>query len=286
MPDFGAVERSGKLLVTREVLRLWKRQGHRALVFTQTRQMLDILEDMMKSEGFQYLRLDGTTSIPRRLPILDEFNENPEYTVMIMTTRAGGIGVNLTGANRVLLYDPDWNPNVDSQAKERAYRIGQKKHVTIYRLITRGTIEEKVYHRQVFKQMLTNRVLKDPKQTQLFKKSELYDLFTLGREDDDVHTSDMFGDQEIFDEELQLTTAKFHPDGPGQGDGEAEEEEEEDGAMKVENEEEATEEELQKRHIQENDHILDLLFRNRVCCSSVATPRPPSSSSFFVLLPC
>ena len=84
-----------------------------------------------------------------------------------------------TGANRVIIYDPDWNPSTDTQARERAWRIGQQKDVTIYRLLTSGTIEEKIYHRQIFKQYLTNRVLKDPKQRRFFKSNDLYELFTL-----------------------------------------------------------------------------------------------------------
>jgi len=86
--------------------------------------------------------------------------------------------VNLTSANRVLLYDPDWNPSTDLQARERAWRIGQLRQVTIYRLILSGTIEEKMYHRQIFKQFLTNRVLKDPKQKRFFKSNDLLELFT------------------------------------------------------------------------------------------------------------
>lgn len=104
-----------------------------------------------------------------------------------MTTRVGGIGINLIGANRVLIFDPDWNPSTDMQARERAWRIGQTKNVTIYRLLTSGTIEEKIYHRQIFKQFLTNRVLQDPKQRRFFKSNDLHELF---RYDDDNDSGD------------------------------------------------------------------------------------------------
>ena len=83
------------------------------------------------------------------------------------------------GASRVVIFDPDWNPSTDMQARERAWRIGQSRDVTIYRLLTSGTIEEKIYHRQIFKQLLVNRVLKDPTQRRIFKSSDLYDLFSL-----------------------------------------------------------------------------------------------------------
>lgn len=99
--------------------------------------------------------------------------------LMLLTTRVGGLGINLTGADRVIIFDPDWNPSTDIQARERSWRIGQKKPVTIYRLLTTGTIEEKIYHRQIFKQFLTNRVLKNPKQRRFFKTNDLHELFTL-----------------------------------------------------------------------------------------------------------
>lgn len=87
--------------------------------------------------------------------------------------------LSITGASRVVIFDPDWNPSTDMQARERAWRIGQSKDVTIYRLLTSATIEEKIYHRQIFKQLLVNRVLKDPTQRRIFKSSDLYDLFSL-----------------------------------------------------------------------------------------------------------
>ncbi len=104
--------------------------------------------------------------------------------VFLLTTRVGGLGINLTGANRVLIFDPDWNPSTDIQARERAWRIGQTKNVTIYRLLTSGTIEEKIYHRQIFKQFLTNRVLQDPKQRRFFKSNDLHELFRYDDEND------------------------------------------------------------------------------------------------------
>lgn len=99
--------------------------------------------------------------------------------VFLLTTRVGGLGVNLTGANRVIIYDPDWNPATDSQARERAWRIGQDRPVTIYRLLSAGTVEEKMYQRQVWKQLLSNKVLIDPTTNKFFKSSDLFDLFSL-----------------------------------------------------------------------------------------------------------
>ncbi|KAM1916805.1 hypothetical protein ACFX13_036481 [Malus domestica] len=142
-PDYGNLERSGKLKVVSQVLKVWKDQGHRVLLFTQTQQMLDIIESYLVADGYSYRRMDGLTPIKQRMALIDEFNNSSDVFVFILTTKVGGLGTNLTGANRVIIFDPDWNPSTDMQARERAWRIGQKRDVTIYRLITRGTIEEK-----------------------------------------------------------------------------------------------------------------------------------------------
>lgn len=102
--------------------------------------------------------------------------------LFLLTTRVGGLGVNLTGANRIVVFDPDWNFSTDVQARERAWRIGQRRDVTVYRFITSGTIEEKIYHRQVYKHFLSDKVLRDPRQRRFFKSKDMQDLFTLGSE--------------------------------------------------------------------------------------------------------
>ncbi|KAI5108055.1 DNA excision repair protein ERCC-6, partial [Silurus meridionalis] len=180
---FGYWKRSGKLIVVESLLKLWFKQGHRVLLFTQSRQMLEILEVYVKENGYTFLKMDGTTTIGSRQPLIAQYNDNKDIFIFLLTTRVGGLGVNLTGANRVIIYDPDWNPSTDTQARERAWRIGQKQQVTVYRLLTAGTIEEKIYHRQIFKQFLTNRVLKDPKQRRFFKSNDIYELFTLSNPD-------------------------------------------------------------------------------------------------------
>ncbi|XP_065352951.1 DNA excision repair protein ERCC-6-like [Cloeon dipterum] len=177
--QYGHWERSGKMIVVQQLLKMWNKQGHRVLLFTQGRQMMCILENLLIQQCYRYLKLDGTTAIASRQPLIAEFNNNPAHFIFLLTTRVGGLGVNLTGANRVIIFDPDWNPATDTQARERAWRIGQKSQVTVYRLITSGTIEEKIYHRQVFKQFLTNKVLKNPKQRRFFKSNDLFELFTL-----------------------------------------------------------------------------------------------------------
>lgn len=122
--------------------------------------------------------------------------------MFLLTTRVGGLGVNLTGADRVIIYDPDWNPATDTQARERAWRIGQDKEVTIYRLIAAGTIEEKMYQRQIWKQLLSNKVLLDPKTQRFFKSSDLHDLFSLQEHvDTNPETTNIFQNSRISMEE-------------------------------------------------------------------------------------
>ncbi|XP_021888520.1 protein CHROMATIN REMODELING 8 isoform X2 [Carica papaya] len=193
-PDYGNPKRSGKMKVVEQVLSVWKEQGHRALLFAQTQQILDILENFLVASGYTYRRMDGLTPIKQRMALIDEFNSSTDVFIFILTTKVGGLGTNLTGANRVIIFDPDWNPSTDMQARERAWRIGQKKDVAVYRLITRGTIEEKVYHRQIYKHFLTNKILKNPQQRRFFKARDMKDLFTLNDDGDTgaTETSNIF----------------------------------------------------------------------------------------------
>lgn len=204
--EYGDPVRSGKLQVLDRVLRHWHEAGHKALVFTQTQQMLDILERLVVQRGWKHHRMDGGTPIASRSRLMDDFNNSPDIFVFLLTTRVGGLGVNLTGANRCVIFDPDWNPSTDIQARERAWRIGQSREVTVYRLITSGTIEEKVYHRQVYKQFLTDKVLRDPRQKRFFKARDLSDLFTLGDEyADGTETAEIFAGLDT-----ELHPADFH----------------------------------------------------------------------------
>ncbi len=197
--QYGSGAKSGKIQVVKALLELWKEQGHKTLLFAQHRIMLDILEKFIRSlGGFNHRRMDGNTPIHTRQGLVDEFNNNPDAHVFLLTTKVGGLGVNLTGADRVIIYDPDWNPSTDVQARERAWRLGQKREVMIYRLMTAGTIEEKIYHRQLFKQFLINKILRDPKQRQAFQMKDLHDLFTLGgAHEPATETSELFKGTEV-----------------------------------------------------------------------------------------
>ncbi|KAJ6787602.1 hypothetical protein PWT90_05003 [Aphanocladium album] len=177
--EYGSPRLSTKLQLTKDLLQnVMIPNGHKTLLFSQGKLMLNIIEKCMRDCGISYLRMDGETPVDQRQPMIDRFNNDPDVHVFLMTTRTGGLGTNLTGADRIIIFDPDWNPSTDLQARERAWRLGQNKPVKIYRLMTEGTIEEKIYHRQIFKQFMTNKVLKDPKQRSSYDLSDLYDLFT------------------------------------------------------------------------------------------------------------
>jgi SNF2 family DNA or RNA helicase len=135
---------AGKLQTLAGLLRELKRGGHRCLVFTQMSKMLDILEAFLNLNGHTYLRLDGSTGVDRRQRLMDRFNNDPKLFCFILSTRSGGLGINLTGADSVIFYDSDWNPAMDAQAQDRAHRIGQTRDVHIYRLVTEHTIEENI----------------------------------------------------------------------------------------------------------------------------------------------
>jgi len=177
--DMGNPERSGKMKVLAEIMKKWKAEGHRALIFVQTIQMLEIIQSWMQDCEYTFLRIDGKTPVKKRLKLIEEFNGDTSLFSMILTTRVGGVGLNIIGADRVLIFDPDWNPMTDVQARERTWRIGQKRDVTIYRLVLTGTVEEKIYQRQVYKHFLSQKILNDPRQRQFFKWNDMADLFAL-----------------------------------------------------------------------------------------------------------
>ena len=135
---------SGKLQTLAKLLRERKRGGHKCLIFTQMSKMLDILEIFLNLNGFTYVRLDGSTGVDKRQKLMDRFNSDDKLFCFILSTRSGGLGINLTGADTVVFYDSDWNPAMDAQAQDRAHRIGQTREVHIYRLVCQSTVEENI----------------------------------------------------------------------------------------------------------------------------------------------
>lgn len=144
----------GKLQTLSRLLNELKSGDHRVLIFTQMSRMLDILEQFLNYHGHTYLRLDGATKIEQRQILMERFNNDRRIFCFILSTRSGGIGVNLTGADTVIFYDSDWNPTMDAQAQDRCHRIGQTRDVYIYRLICEDTIEERIFKKAKQKQKL------------------------------------------------------------------------------------------------------------------------------------
>lgn len=148
--------------------------------------MLNLIQESLVKNGFEFLRIDGTTKASDRLKIVNEFQEGNVAPIFLLTSQVGGLGLTLTRADRVIVVDPAWNPSTDNQSVDRAYRIGQKKDVIVYRLMTCGTIEEKIYRMQVFKGGLFKTATEHKEQTRYFTQQDLKELFSLPKDGFDV----------------------------------------------------------------------------------------------------
>ncbi|KAF0291837.1 Helicase domino [Amphibalanus amphitrite] len=177
----------GKLQVMDRLLHKLKSEGHRVLIFTQMTRMLDILEQFLNFHGHIYLRLDGTTRVDQRQALMERFNADKRIFCFILSTRSGGVGVNLTGADTVVFYDSDWNPTMDAQAQDRCHRIGQTRDVHIYRLVSDKTIEENIVKKANQKRLLGDLAIEGGNfTTAFFKKNTLQDLFNVDMREDDA----------------------------------------------------------------------------------------------------
>lgn len=166
-------------------MRQLKTDSHRVLIFTQMTKMLDVLEAFLNYHGHIYLRLDGTTKVEQRQLLMERFNEDKRIFVFILSTRSGGVGINLTGADTVIFYDSDWNPTCDAQAQDRCHRIGQTRDVHIYRLISEKTIEENILKKANQKRLLGDLAIEGGNFTEAyFKNSTIQDLFNVDQSDD------------------------------------------------------------------------------------------------------
>merc|ERR1711977_543604 len=184
--DMHLVENAGKMMLLDKLLPRLKERGSRVLIFSQMTRLLDILEDYMLFRGHQYCRIDGNTSGEDREASIDAYNEpNSEKFVFLLSTGAGGLGINLATADIVVLYDSDWNPQVDLQAMDRAHRIGQKKEVHVYRFCSENSIEEKVIEKAYKKLKLDALViqqgrLQDAGGNKSVKKEDLLEMVRNG----------------------------------------------------------------------------------------------------------
>lgn len=164
--DEHLVYNAGKMIVLDKMLRKFKNEGSRVLIFCQMSRLLDILEDYCYFRLYEYSRIDGSTSHEDRIDAIDEFNKpDLDKFIFLLTTRAGGLGINLTSADVVILYDSDWNPQADLQAMDRAHRIGQTKQVKVFRFVTENAIEEKVLERAAQKLRLDQLVIQQERQS-------------------------------------------------------------------------------------------------------------------------
>uniref|UniRef100_A0A673IAB3 Chromodomain-helicase-DNA-binding protein 1-like n=1 Tax=Sinocyclocheilus rhinocerous TaxID=307959 RepID=A0A673IAB3_9TELE len=192
------IRSSGKLILLDKLLVRLKERGHRVLIFSQMVRMLDILAEYLKYRQFLFQRLDGSIKGEMRKQALDHFNaEGSEDFCFLLSTRAGGLGINLASADTVVIFDSDWNPQNDLQAQARAHRIGQKKQVNIYRLVTKGSVEEEIIERAKKKMVLDHLVIQRmdttgktvlhtgaaPSSSTPFNKEELSSILKFGAEE-------------------------------------------------------------------------------------------------------
>lgn len=168
---------SSKLEQCMEIIEDGVNAGHKILLFSSYTSMFEIIEKELKSRDINYFKLTGATKVDERIELVDEFNHNPEIGVFLISLKAGGTGLNLIGADMVIHYDPWWNISAENQATDRAYRIGQKNNVQVYKLITKDSIEEKIYEMQQRKAELTDNMLNT--QTTFINKLSKEDIMNL-----------------------------------------------------------------------------------------------------------
>uniref|UniRef100_A0A8C6TQW8 Excision repair cross-complementation group 6-like 2 n=1 Tax=Neogobius melanostomus TaxID=47308 RepID=A0A8C6TQW8_9GOBI len=209
---------SGKMKVLQKLLNYYLQRKDKVLLFSLSTKLLDVLESYCMAEGLDYSRLDGNTKSKERVQIVKEFNSSSHINICLVSTMAGGLGLNFVGANVVVLFDPTWNPANDLQAIDRAYRIGQCRDVTVLRLISLGTVEEVIYLRQVYKQQLHSSVVAVENARRYFEavqgvdaqKGELFGMKNLFR----LQTRGSCLTRQILEREGQveagLTTTRTH----------------------------------------------------------------------------
>lgn len=171
--DENIITSSGKMLLLDRLLQALFKRGHKVLIFSQFNTQLDILEDYAYFKGWKVCRIDGTVPQPVRAKGIELFNKNPEHKLFLLSTRSGGQGINLASADTVILFDSDWNPQLDLQAQDRCHRIGQTRPVVVYRLATKGTVEESLLMSADAKRRLEKLVIRKGTYRTLGQKKDL-----------------------------------------------------------------------------------------------------------------
>ena len=203
--DFGEhlVIHSGKMRLIDRLLAKLHEGGSQVLIFSQMTTMLDILEDYCHLRNYTFCRLDGTTDIYEREKMMSKFTKpNSKYFIFLLSTRAGGLGINLASADTVIIFDSDWNPQMDLQAMDRAHRIGQTKQVNVYRLVTKDSLEERMIERQCLRLKLDSLVIQTGRLAPRHKsldKEELQEMLHYGADQIFNATND---DSDITEEKL------------------------------------------------------------------------------------
>ncbi|EHL01773.1 putative Chromatin structure-remodeling complex subunit snf21 [Glarea lozoyensis 74030] len=198
---------AGKFELLDRVLPKYKATGHRVLMFFQMTAIMDIMEDYLRYRGIKFMRLDGTTKSDDRSELLKLFNApDSEYFIFLLSTRAGGLGLNLQTADTVIIYDSDWNPHQDLQAQDRAHRIGQKNEVRILRLISSNSVEEKILERAKFKLDMDGKVIQagrfDNKSSETDREAMLRVML------DTTEAAESLEQEDMDDEELNMILAR------------------------------------------------------------------------------
>lgn len=192
--DEHLVFNAGKMIILDKMLKKFKAAGSRVLIFSQMSRLLDILEDYCYFRDYEYCRIDGSTAHEDRIEAIDDYNApDLDKFIFLLTTRAGGLGINLTSADVVILYDSDWNPQADLQAMDRAHRIGQTKQVQVFRFVTEHAIEEKVLERAAQKLRLDQLVIQQGRQST---------SSNIGNTTDDLLGMIQHGAKEVFESKL------------------------------------------------------------------------------------
>ncbi|CAE6416437.1 unnamed protein product [Rhizoctonia solani] len=182
-------ELCGKWQVLSQLLDIWKTEGdNKVLIFSKSVKVLEMLEGQLQRKNFNFSYMDGRTRQEDRMRSLDKFNNDPEVFVFLISTLVGGTGLNMTSANKVVIFDPNWNPAHDLQAMDRAYRFGQKRDVNVYRLLGAGALEELIYARQIYKQQ----------QMQIGYEASVQTRYFEGVQGSKSHQGELFGLKNIF----------------------------------------------------------------------------------------
>ncbi|XP_025198371.1 lymphoid-specific helicase-like [Melanaphis sacchari] len=201
--DENLVKASGKFLILDAMLSKLKLLGHKVLLFSTMTQLLDLIEEFLIFRSYEYTRLDGTMKIQTRAEAIDTFTNDADCLVMLISTRAGGLGLNLTAADTVIIFDSDWNPQCDLQAQDRCHRIGQVKPVVVYRLCTKSTVDEKILihaaaKRKLEKIVIGNGTFNRNTKVNLSNIKELMNLLESSDYDQQIHSNGFI----LSDEEL------------------------------------------------------------------------------------